>query len=117
MPENEGRSTAEKLSAETRLIDRAGLDRTGPVDSSNVMLPSSTASPTINSRRICANRFKLALDFFDREPKSRITGDPPHDQVVRVNHRRMIAPEMLADGWKRTVGQLAAQVHRDLAAE
>ena len=29
----------------------------------------------------------------------------------------MIAAEMLADGRKRAVGQLAAQVHRDLAAE
>src|SRR5271156_1545978 len=116
-PENEGQSIAEMLLAEKRLIDRAGLARTSPVDSSNLMLPSSTTSPTIDSRRICANRFKLALDFLDREPKSRITGDAPHDQVVGVNHRRMVAPEMLADGRKRAVGQLAAQVHRNLAAE
>src|ERR1700722_1255167 len=117
MPENEGRSIAEKLSAKKRLTDRAGLARTSPVDSSNVMLPSSTTYPTIDSRRICANRFKLALDFFDREPKSRITGYPPHDQVVGMNHRRMVASEMFADSRKRAVGQLAAQVHRNLAAE
>src|ERR1700733_2374522 len=117
MPENEGRSIAEKLSAKKRLTDRAGPVRTGPVDIDRLMPTSSTASPTINSRRICANRFKLALDFLDREPKSRITGDPPHDQVVRGNHRGMIASEMFADSRKRAVGQLAAQVHRDLAAE
>jgi hypothetical protein len=36
----------EKLSAKTRLIGRAGHTRTGPVDSSNVMRTSSTASST-----------------------------------------------------------------------
>src|ERR1700691_5017955 len=102
-PENEGQSIAEKLSAEKRLTDRAGLARTGPVDIDRLMPTSSTTSPTIDSRRICANRFKLALDFLDREPKSRITGDPPHDQVVGVNHRRMIAPEMLADSRQRAI--------------
>src|SRR5260221_5263622 len=116
-PEIERRSSSEKVSAEKRLIDRVGRARTDPVDSFNLMLPSSTACPTVDSRRICANRFKLTLDFFDREPKSRITGDAPHDQVVRMNHRRMVATEMLTDGRKRTVGQFAAQIHRDLAAE
>jgi hypothetical protein len=47
-PEIEGRSPAEKLSAKKRLIDKAGRARTGPVDSFNLMLSSSTTSPTID---------------------------------------------------------------------
>ena len=43
--EIERRSIAEKLSAEKRLTDRAGRARTGPVDSSSLMLPSSTPPP------------------------------------------------------------------------
>src|ERR1019366_10031876 len=71
----------------------------------------------IDSRGIGANRLKLALDFLDREPECRIAGDAPHDQVVCVNHRRMVTPKMLADRRKRAVGPPAAQIHRYLTAK
>ena len=74
----------------------------GPVDISCVMPTSSTSSPTIETHAACAIRFKLTLDFFDRDPKRRIAGDPPQDQVVRMNHRRMIAAEMFADRRERS---------------
>jgi predicted metal-dependent enzyme (double-stranded beta helix superfamily) len=45
-PENESQSIVEKLSAEKRLTDRAGLVRTGPVDIDSLMPTSSTASST-----------------------------------------------------------------------
>jgi hypothetical protein len=45
-PENESRSIVEKLLAEKRLIDRAGLVRAGPVDIDSLMPTASTASST-----------------------------------------------------------------------
>src|SRR6266436_4015499 len=71
-------------------------------------------------RESCCTRvsdFELALDFLDREPKRRLVAHPAQNQVVSVNHGRVIAAEMFANSWERALGQLAAEIHRDLAAE
>ena len=44
---------------------------------------------------------EFALDFFDRHAKRRIIRHPPRDQIVRVDHGRMVAPEVLADDRER----------------
>src|SRR3981189_3381121 len=41
--------------------------------------------------RVGVRCLQLALDLLDRKSKSRIIGDPPRDQIIGMNHRRMVA--------------------------
>src|SRR5215469_8927961 len=67
----------------------------------------------------CAGRgiFQSAFNLFDPEPKGCIIVNAVLDQIEGMNHGRMVAAEMRADAGKRVVGNLTAEIHRDLPAE
>jgi hypothetical protein len=67
----------------------------------------------------CTRRdvFQSAFDLFDREAKGRVIVDSALDQIERMDRGRMIPAEMFADAGKRVVGELTAEIHRDLPAE
>src|SRR6266436_6032485 len=56
-------------------------------------------------------------ELVEQVAKGRIVGDPVRDQIMSVDHGRVIASEALANSREGVVGQFAAEVHRDLAAQ
>ena len=67
----------------------------------------------------CTGRDVLesALNLFDQQPKGRIVINPALDQINGMDHRRMVAAEMLANAGKRVAGDLTTEIHRYLPAE
>src|SRR5712692_1327301 len=56
-------------------------------------------------------------ELVEQVAEGRIVSDAVRDQIVSVDHGRVIASETLADNREGVVGQFAAKVHRDLAAQ
>ena len=58
-----------------------------------------------------------AFNLFEQQAKSRIVVNATLDQIESMDHRRMVAAEMLADAGKGVVGELTTYIHRNLPAE
>ena len=51
---------------------------------------------------------QVPSELVEQVAKGRIVGDPVRDQIVRVDHGRVIASEALTDSREGVVGQFAA---------
>ena len=67
----------------------------------------------------CTRRDVLQSTFnlVDQQPKGRIVINAALDQIEGMDHRRMVAAEMLANTGKRVARELTTEIHRYLPAE
>src|SRR5215469_4276813 len=105
------------MTPKTRSLSRAQLQSTGKKCLSSSLRDrlSGILRVTLDCTR--RNVLQSTFNLFDQRPKGRIVVNAALDQIKGMDHRRMVATELLADGGKGVAGDLTAQIHRNLPAE
>ncbi len=80
------------------------------------LLHRSRSAPQLPSG-LSSTLLQVPSELVEYVAKGRIVSDSVRDQIVSVDHGRVIASETLTDSGEGVVGQFAAKVHRDLAAK
>jgi hypothetical protein len=80
------------------------------------LLHRSRSAPQLPSG-LASTLLQVPSELVEYVAKGRIVSDSVRDQIVSVDHGRVVASETLTASGEGVVGQFAAKVHRDLAAQ